>query len=155
MARNTLDEQFIEFTGLLEELLANDKNITAREIARRHSTLSSASTITRHPKRRALLETYQARQAELRLWGKRLTKISKRETASKLALQQARINELEVTVKALTQGHLALIAAVAQVGGMGKLVKYYEDFRQVRNSLQESGALPEASLMKIPIKAKK
>jgi hypothetical protein len=107
MARNTLDEQFIEFTGLLDQLLANDEDITAREIARRHSTLSSASTITRHPKRRALLETYQARQVELRLWGKRLTKTSKGETASKLALQQAHIDKLEATVKTLTQGHLA------------------------------------------------
>jgi cytochrome c-type biogenesis protein CcmE len=54
MARNTLDDQHIEFTNILEELLASDQAITAHEIVRRHSTLSSASIITRHPKRREL-----------------------------------------------------------------------------------------------------
>lgn len=154
MARNTLDEQHEEFIKIMEELLSNDQNITAREVARRHSALSSASTITRHPKRRELLETYQQRQIELRLWKGRLGKSSKENTAAKLATQQARIMELENTVNALTTGHLALIAAVAQIGGMGKLAKFYEDFRDVRNSLFDGGALPQDIQMKSPIPVK-
>jgi hypothetical protein len=142
VARNTLDEQHIEFTNILEELLASDQAITAREIARRHSTLSSASTITRHPKRRELLESYQKRQGELRHWKSRLGKTSKDEIATKLESQQARIIELETTVKTITTGHIALIAAVAQIGGMGKLAKFYENFREIRNSLQDAGAIP-------------
>ena len=143
MARNTLDEQYIEFTGILDELLTSDQDITAREVVRRHSSLSSASTVTRHPRRRELLEAYQKRQDELRQWKGRLGKISKDQTATKVASQHARIIELETTVKTLTTGHLALIAAVAQLGGMGKLAKFYEDFREVRNRLQDAGAIPE------------
>ena len=41
--------------------------------------------------------------------------------------------------------HLALIAAVAQIGGMGKLTKFYENFRDIRNQLQDAGALPPHS----------
>jgi hypothetical protein len=147
MARNTLDEQHIEFTTILEELLASNQAITAREIARRHSTLSSASTITRHPKRRELLEDYQKRQGELRHWKNRLGKTSKDQIATKLEAQQARILELEITVNTITTGHVALIAAVAQVGGIGKLTKFYENFREVRNRLQDAGAIPKESVL--------
>lgn len=143
MARNTLDNQHEEFINILEELLKLDQDITAREIARRHTKLSSASTITRHPERRELLEAFQKRQNELRIWKKQLGKTSKDKTAAKLNTQQAQIAELETTVKILTTGHVALIAAVAQVGGMGKLVKFYENFREVRNHLQDAGALPK------------
>jgi hypothetical protein len=141
MARNTIDEQHKELTDILEELISRDIDITAREIIRRHSTLSSASAITRHLKRREFLEAYQARQNALRQWKGRLNKQSKDQAAATLALQAARILELETTVRTLTQGHLALIAAVAQVGGMGKLAKFYENFREVRNQLQYAGAI--------------
>ena len=149
MARNTLDEQHIEFTNILEELLASDQAITAREIVRRHSTFSSASTITRHPERRELLEDYQKRQGELRRWKSRLGKTSKDEIASKLESQQSHILELETKVKTLTTGHLALIAAVAQVGGMGKLAKFYENYREVRNQLYDAGAISNDPVDKI------
>lgn len=142
MARNTLDEQHEELTKILNELLDDDQNITAREVARRHSTLSSASTITRHPMRRKILETYQQRQTELRLWKSRVGKNSQANMASKLASQQANIVMLENTVNILTSGHVALIAAVAQLGGMGKLAKFYKDFREIRNGLLDGGAIP-------------
>lgn len=154
MARKTLDEQHVEFIDIIEVLLSADQDITAREIARRHSVLSSASTITRHPKRREILEEYQKRQGELRLWKGRLSKTSKDDTAVRLSAQLARILELENTVKTLTTGHLALIAAVAQVGGMGKLTKFYENFRDIRNSLDDANALPKKVATLIPLKSK-
>jgi polyhydroxyalkanoate synthesis regulator phasin len=131
-----------ELVRVLDAMLACDADITAREVARRHPAMASASTITRHPERRQLLTNYQQRQDELRQWKGRLSKTSKGETAARLASQQARIDALETTVQTLTQGHLALIAAVAQVGGMGKLAKYYEQFSEVRNRLLDAGALP-------------
>lgn len=142
MARNTLDEQHIELTKILEDLLSEDQDITARAVARRHSTLKSASTITRHPERRELVLKFQERQRELRLWKGRLGKTSKEGVANKLATQEERIDELEKLVVTLTTGHLALIAAVGQVGGMGKLAKFYENFREIRNSLYDAGAIP-------------
>ena len=142
MARKTLDEQHQELTRILDELLADDQNITAREVARRHSILSSASTLTRHPMRRQILATYQERQIELRLWKSRVGKTSQTNMATKLATQQAHIVTLENTINILTSGHVALIAAVAQLGGMGKLAKFYEDFREIRNGLFDGGAIP-------------
>jgi hypothetical protein len=76
----------------------------------------------------------------------------------KLALQQTRISELESTVKTLATGHLAMIAAVAQVGGMGKLKKFYENFGDIRNALQDAGALPgshDESIKPISVKQKR
>jgi hypothetical protein len=143
MARSTLDEENTELRRILEELLARDQDITARQVARMHSGLSSASTITRHPKRREIVKSFQDRQAELRLWKNRLGKSSKEDAAAKLAIQQIRIADLEQTVNVLTIGHLAMIAAVAEVGGMGKLAKFYENFRDVRNRLQAAGAISD------------
>jgi hypothetical protein len=142
MARHPVDQEHGELARILEELLNTDTDITAREVARRHTSLASASTITRNAERRQLLERYQQRQAELRRWKGRLTKTSRDEAAGKLARQEARIIDLETTVKTLMQGHLALIAAVAEVGGMTKLAKFYEHFRDVRNRLRDLGALP-------------
>lgn len=142
MARKTLDEQHIELTKILEDLLSEDQDITLRAVSRRHSTLKSASTITRHPQRRELVVKFRERQAELRLWKGRLGKTSKEGVANKLATQDTRIEELERLVGTLTTGHLALIAAVGQVGGMGKLAKFYENFREIRKSLYEAGAIP-------------
>jgi hypothetical protein len=135
----------------MDELLSDNQNITAREVARRHSALSSASTITRHPGRRALLEKYQQRQTELRLWNGRISKDSKQNTGAKLAKQQALIVELENTVSILTAGHVSLIAVVAQTGGMGALAKFYENFREIRNGLYDSGAIPEQLQIKSPM----
>jgi CHASE3 domain sensor protein len=141
MVRKTLDEQHEEFTRIMEELLREDLNITAREIARRHTTLSSASTITRHPQRRELMKKFQERQSNLRGWRERIGKNSRAATASKIVEQQSRITELEATVDLLTMGHVSLIAAVAQLGGMGKLAKFYEDFGAVRERLDSLGAI--------------
>jgi len=143
MARNSIDDNHNELVSILEELLASDTDITFREVARRHTLFSNASTITRHAERRKIFDDYQQKQTDLRQWKGKLGKTSKEDTARKLASQQARISELEMTVKALTQGHLALIASVAQVGGMGKLSKYYESFREVRNQLADCGAFQE------------
>lgn len=142
MVRETQDKGNVELVSILQELLERDIDITAREIVRRHSSLSSASTITRHPARRQLVEEHQRRQAEMRQWQVRLGKQSKEQVAEKLASQQIKIAELDVKVRTLVMGHVALIAAVAQVGGMGKLSKFYESFRDVRNGLTDIGALP-------------
>ena len=142
MARKTQDHDNSELESILQELLNQNIAITAREVARRHSSLSSASTITRHPGRRQLVEQYQKRQTEMRTWKDRLGKRSKDRVAEELAVQEAKIVELDQTVRTLVTGHVALIAAVAQVGGMSKLLKFYEIFREVRDQLTQAGAIP-------------
>jgi predicted metal-dependent hydrolase len=143
VARKTKDEDNRELDSVLQELLNQNVDITAREVARRHSSFSSASTITRHPERRKLLENYQKHQSEMRTWQDRLGKRSKEQVAGELAAQQVKISELDETVRTLVTGHVALIAAVAQVGGMSKLSKFYENFREVRQQLIKAGAIAD------------
>lgn len=62
-----------EMVKVLEHLLDENVNITAREVARRHPSLKAVSSITRNKDRSALLSEYQQRQLEYRraaaAWG--------------------------------------------------------------------------------------
>lgn len=148
MTQQENDVKHTELSIILETLIENDIDITAREIARRHTLLTSASSITRHPERRRIMQEAQERQAELRQWKGRLAKTSKNNLAARLVDQDQKVQELERKVEILAQGHIALIAAVAQMGGMAKLVKYYENFREVRNGLLSMNALPSETIPK-------
>lgn len=143
MAPKIQDKDNAELKLVLQSLLDEDIDITAREVARRHSTLKSASTITRQPNRRQLVESYQIQQNDMRSWQARLRKRSKGQTAELVSVREAKINELDQAVRVLITGHVSLIAAVAQVGGMGKLAKFYEQFRDVRAQLSNLNAIPE------------
>jgi hypothetical protein len=143
MARRTVDELNRELTLVLEKLLEEDADITARAVIRLHSSLSNASAITRNEERQRLVAQYQERQRELRRWHGRVNKQSRDRTASELAKKDHRISELEAQVAALVDSHVAMIAAVGEVGGMAKLVKFYEHYRDIRNRLHELGAIPE------------
>jgi hypothetical protein len=90
----------------------------------------------------------QSRQEEMRRWAGRLEKTARRDTVARLAAQDARAARLEGTIKTLTDGHMALIAAVAEVGGTGTLATFYESFREVRDRLVEIGALPTTLVAK-------
>jgi len=143
MPRKLQDKDNRELLQVLQMLLDADIDITAREVARRHRTLSSASTITRHPGRRELVEDFQTKQQDMREWQKRLRKRSKGQTAELVSTQEAKIAQLDQSVRVLIAGHLSLIAAVAQVGGMGRLAKFYERFREVRDQLADLKAIPD------------
>lgn len=142
MPRKPQDQDNSELEQILQMLLDTDINITAREVARHHSKLSCASTITRHPGRRQLVELYKTKQQDMREWQKRLRKRSKGKTAELVTTQEAKIAQLDRSVRVLVAGHLSLIAAVGQVGGMGKLAKFYERFREIRDQLSALEAIP-------------
>jgi hypothetical protein len=142
MARRTVDESNRQLTLVLEKLLEEDTDITARAVARLHPSLSNASAITRNEERQRLVAQYQERQRELRRWHSRVNKQSRDKTASELAKKDHQISELEAQVAALVDSHVAMIAAVGEVGGMAKLVKFYGHYREIRNRLHELGALP-------------
>lgn len=142
MARKIRDQDNAELELILQSLLEEDIDITAREVARRHSALTSASTITRQPNRRQLVERYQMKQNDMRSWQARLRKRSRGQAAELVSAQEEKISELDQAVRVLVTGHVSLIAAVAQVGGMGKLAKFYERFREVRDQLSNLNAVP-------------
>ncbi|WP_197388889.1 hypothetical protein [Ralstonia pseudosolanacearum] len=137
------DEQMRE---ILETLLADDEDITARAVARLHPSIKAASSITRSDSRSRLLAAYQQRQSEYRRWRGRVAKRSGADTAASLADKDIRIAELEATVQLLTASHLAMLCAVGELGGFSKWARFYEQFREARDKLIELGAVPAATV---------
>ncbi|WP_237380982.1 hypothetical protein [Cupriavidus sp. SW-Y-13] len=87
---------------ILELLLTDDEDISARAVARLHPSIKAASSITRSESRRRLLAEYQQRQAEYRRWRGRAAKRPGADMAATLADKDLRITELEATVQLLT-----------------------------------------------------
>ena len=140
------DEQMRE---ILETLLADDEDITARAVARLHPSIKAASSITRSDSRSRLLAEYQQRQSEYRRWRGRVAKRSGADTAASLADKDIRIAELEATVQLLTASHVAILRAVGELGGFSKWARFYEQYREARDKLIELGAVPAATVSSI------
>ncbi|AAP85943.1 hypothetical protein OOOCML_33285 (plasmid) [Cupriavidus necator H16] len=132
---------------ILEVLLTDDEDITARAVARLHPSIRAASSITRSESRRRLLAEYQQRQAEYRRWRGRAAKQSGADMAATLADKDLRIAELEATVQLLTASHVATLRAVGELGGFSKWARFYEQYRDARDKLAELGAIPEAAIV--------
>lgn len=141
------DEQMRE---ILETLLADDEDITARAVARLHPAINAASSITRSESRSRLLAEYQQRQSAYRRWRGRIAKRSGADTAASLADKDMRIAELEATVQLLTASHLAMLRAVGELGGFSKWAKFYEHHREARDKLAALGAIPAAPVSAMP-----
>lgn len=138
-----------EMCQILEELLAADIDISARAVARKHSSIKAASSITRHDSRRALLTQYQERQRAFRQWLLRLPKRSRANIAADMALKDNRIKELEKQVELLTASHLALIRTVGELGGFSKWTKFYDNYAEARRQLETMNALQVTTILPI------
>jgi hypothetical protein len=131
----------IEIESILQQLLDEDENITARGVVKMHSQLKAASSITRDPIRLALLKCYQGKQVELRNWKTRIGKKSKSKIANDLASRDSRIAELEQQVNLLIASHLAMIKAVGELGGYAKWAGFFENYKVIREKLFEMQAI--------------
>ena len=138
------------FKAILEDLISIDQDITAREVARRHPTLSAASSITRNSTRRAILSKYQQRQKELRQWSARTQKTSAASIERTLADRDARIAELERQVEVLVASHVAMLRAVGEMGGFSQWARFFEMTAPVREMLAGMGALPVSEIVPLP-----
>ncbi len=127
---------------ILEMLLEQDDNITARAVARLHPTIRSASSITRSETRSALLAEYQRRQNEYRRWRGRVAKQSGVQVAATIADKDNKIADLESQVALLTASHLAMLRVVGELGGFGKWAALYGQYREVRQQMDRLGATP-------------
>lgn len=125
-----------EMLRVLERLLAEDAEITARAVARLHPTLKAASSITRNSARSALLAQFQARQAEFRRWRSRTTKQSASDSAATLAALDRQVSDHEAAVQLLTASHVAMLRAVGELGGFAKWAQFYESYAAVRSKLE-------------------
>jgi hypothetical protein len=131
----------IEIESILQQLLDEDENITARGVVKIHSQLKAASSITRDPIRLALLKSYQDKQVELRNWKTRIGKKSKSKIANDLASRDSRIAELEQQVNLLIASHVAMIKAVGELGGYAKWARFFENYKDIREKLFEMQAI--------------
>lgn len=139
-----MPEQDAEMQVVLETLLADDQDITARAVARLHPSISAASSITRSEARSALLAKYQKRQHEFRVWRGRVGKQSAGNTAAALAKKDHRIAELEASVQVLTSSHVALLRVVGAMGGFSRWAEFFQKHQEVRLKLTDLGAMPES-----------
>lgn len=149
-ASSNPDDSEGSLKGVLAEMLEEDVDITAREVARRHPTIKHASTVTRNASRRRLLEEYQKRQGELRAWLKRSKDRSQRALVEDLAKLDLENQELKRMIKVLQISHVAMVRVVASLGGMSKLLKFYEDYQNLRKELVRMDLLPEGQILQFP-----
>ena len=136
---------------ILEMLLEQDDNITARAVARLHPTIRSASSITRNETRSALLAEYQHRQNEYRRWRGSVGKQSRAQVAATIADKDIKIADLESQVELLTASHLAMLRVVGELGGFGKWAAFYCQFCETRQQLDRLGATPSLAVDSSPI----
>lgn len=142
MVRKTKDPLHVELRELLAGMIGRNEDVTARAVARLHSSVKSASDFTRHVERRALLEEAQARQQELRSFVGKVRHDGTRAIAEKLQCAAGRIRELEANEAARVASHLAMINAVAELGGTAKLLAFYRSYADIRDRLHRQSALP-------------
>lgn len=144
MARKANDPNHEELRKVLQDLLDRDEDITARGVVRLHPSLRNASDITRHEARKTLLDEAIKKQDDLRKWGRSVKKTGSSVAAEKLQSAEERIQELEANEAARIASHLAMIHAIAELGGTAKLLKFYDAYAEVRNRLAKQGALPKS-----------
>jgi hypothetical protein len=75
-----------------------------------------------------------------------MPKRSREQLAGQLAQKDSRIAELECQVEVLRVSHLAMIRTVGEMGGMSKLLKLYEGYREVRTELDKMAVLPRGEV---------
>ena len=89
------------------------------------------------------LRIYQNKQNELRTLLKRNKKRSQQSINDDIVKKDLRISELEHQIEILTASHVAMIRVVGELGGMSKWMKFFESYKEVRDSLNKLNALPE------------
>ena len=142
MARKAHDPSHEELKSVLEGMVTSNEDITARAVSRLHSTVKDASGITRHPERREIREQYQARQAVLRKVRGQVQRSGTAVAADKLQVALERVRQLEEAQAARVASHLAMIHAVAELGGTAKLQRFYKQYADIRDRLAREGSLP-------------
>jgi hypothetical protein len=141
--RPVKDAEHSDLREVLESLIANDVDVTVREVARRHPTLKNASAFTRSEARVALIEQARQRQQDAR-------KVRAGPEAEKaLTLSEAleqrtqRVEQLELQVKQLVASHAACVRAVMMHGGMASLERFWAEYKAIGEGMKALGAVPQ------------
>lgn len=143
--RRLQDPTNVELKAILEQLLSENVDITVREVARRHSELKNASAFTRNSDRMNLITEARQKQLEIRIVAASLTPtVTQAGVAAKRTVEVA---ALELQIKRLVAAHAGLIRAVQLVGGMGALERFWKEYKEVGDAVQELGAVPQGALV--------
>lgn len=137
------DNHDLEMELILQNMIEENITISARGVARIHSKINAASSITRIKHRRALFDKYKLKQNNLRVWAKRLDKQSHTSTLERIAEQELIINKLEHKIELLTASHVAMIRVVGELGGFSKWVQFFQDYHSSLETLYSIGAVPD------------
>ncbi|MNP41120.1 hypothetical protein D3C76_1348030 [compost metagenome] len=65
--------------------------------------------------------------------------------ASVAAKRTVEVAALELQIKQLVAAHAGLIRAVQLVGGMGALERFWKEYKEIGDAVQELGALPQGT----------
>lgn len=149
--RKLLDAGNTDLTAVLERLLLEDVDITAREVARRHPTLRNASAFTRNASRAVLIRGAMQRQADARQVKDGGVASRARTLSDALEEQNGRVVELETRVNALVSAVVLCIRAVRLSGGAASLERLWTTYKEVGDALREEGVVPpSARVLQLP-----
>jgi hypothetical protein len=143
--RPTVDKGHEELQAILKQLLAEDVDISVREVARRHSTLKFASAFTRNTDRSELIANAQKLQTAARAVKQSPEQERPASLTEQVEDQKLRIKELKRQVEALVASHAACVRAVRLHGGIPALVRFWESYKDVGTIVRQLGAVPEAA----------
>lgn len=140
--RKLLDETNEGLDAVLEVLMAEDVDITVREVARRHPQLKHPSAFTRSVTRMALIEKAHQRQIDARQV--KLGPSTKRASTAveQLAQKTGEVEVLESQTRALVAATAACIRAVQQHGGMPALERFWVEYKSIADTARAMGAMP-------------
>ncbi len=143
--RSLQDPSNIELKKIVDQLILEDIDITARAIARRHSLLNNASAFTRNPARMNIITEGRKKQLEARAIAAGLPP-SAVQGGERERLRQE--NEaLTLQVKRLVAAHAGLIRAVQLAGGMSALERFWKEYKEVGDAVQALDAIPQKAVV--------
>lgn len=132
-------------SGILRQLMEEDVDITAREVARRHPTLKAVTAFTRNAARAQLIGDAQRRQQEVRAVASSPYRKCSETLADQLQRRGERVAELERAVSTLVASHVACVRAVMRHGGMPALERFWHDYKDIGDLVARLDAVPDAA----------
>ena len=120
-----------EMVAAMEGMLQSGETITARAVTRRVASFKHASSIIRSARRSELLKEFQGRQTLLRSAMDRLRKDSREKLAETIAEKERTNAELKGKYDELLIVNVAMIRVVAEMGGVTRLVRLFEDSERI------------------------
>lgn len=134
---------------ILDDMLDAGVEVSARELARRHPTIKSASSFTRIAERRAILDRYRLDQERIQRVANSSSKQSRSSLTKQLVDKELKIEDLQRQVDLLQASHVAMLRSLGEMGGFGVWAKFFEESGPLRKKLQQMGALPHADVLDI------